>query len=122
MKLNSSLPVSIHNFKQDWLFTEAFHNPAIPEDDTKHVADNGRLVIDPNEPATNLVGHDAIVIRQILDKTKISWLLIFLLVSSPALGLAVGLCTHKAEVGVAVSAGIFALASFLQGLAAWFHV
>jgi len=62
-----------------------------------------------------------IVIRKILDKAKIALLLIFMLIISPGLGLVAGFCTHKAEVGIAVSAGVFALASLLQGLAAWFH-
>lgn len=70
---------------------------------------------------SKLNGQRVIVIRKILDKTKVAWLLIFLLIVSPGLGIVVGYYTHKAEVGIVVSAGIFALASFLQGLAAWFH-
>ena len=33
--------------------------------------------------------------------------------------IAVGLCSHSADVGIAASAGIFALVSFIQGLIAW---
>ena len=102
--------------------TAAFHDPAILADDTDHLANNKRFIIDPAIPTTKLGGREVIVIRKILDKTKITTFLIFLLIISPALGLAVGMCAHKAEVGIAVSAGIFALASFLQGLAAWFNV
>ena len=61
------------------------------------------------------------VIRRILDKKKVAWLLTSLLVLSPGLGTLVGLCTQKVDVGIAVSAGVFALASFLQGLAVWIH-
>ena len=65
--------------------------------------------------------QDIIVIKQIIDRTKVAWLLILLLLFSPALGIVVGVCSHNAEVGIAASAGIFALASFVQGLVAWIH-
>ena len=60
-----------------------------------------------------------IVIKQVIDKAKVAWLLILLLFLSPVLGIGVGICSHNAEVGIAVSAGVFALASFVQGLVAW---
>ena len=54
-----------------------------------------------------------------MDKANVAWVLILLLIASPGLGIAIGLCSHSADVGVAASAGIFALASFIQGLVAW---
>ena len=116
-----SLRVSLHDYKQDWLLTEAFLIPYILRDDANYVNNNKRFSINVSSTGTRLSGQDVIVIRKVLDKPKIARLLIFLLIISPALGIVVGLCTHKAGVGIAVSAGVFALASFLQGFTAWFH-
>ena len=46
-------------------------------------------------------------------------MLILLLFLSPVLGLGAGICSRNAKVGFAVSASVFALASFVQGLVAW---
>ena len=122
MHQDENLPVTLNEYKQSWLFTEAFHNPSILEHDTTHIISNSRFATCSSMDITKLDEQNVIVIRKSLDKLKITLLLICLLVMTPALGLAVGFWTRKAEVGVAVSAGVFALASFLQGLAAWFHV
>ena len=122
MQQHRSLPVTLRDYKQSWRFTEAFHNPSILEHDTAHISSNSRFTASPSMSMTKLDGQNVIVIRKSLDKLKITLLLICLLVMTPALGLAVGFWTRKTEVGVAVSAGVFALASFIQGLAAWFHV
>ena len=63
--------------------------------------------------------QEIIVIIRVSDRAKVAWLLIMLLFFSPTLGIGVGVCSHNADVGIAVSAGIFALASFVQGLVAW---
>lgn len=63
--------------------------------------------------------QEIIVVKRVIDRAKIAWLLILLLSFSPLLGIGVGICSHNADVGIAVSAGIFALASFVQGLVAW---
>ena len=63
--------------------------------------------------------HEIIVVRRVIDRAKVAWLLILLLFFSPLLGIGVGFFSHNADVGIAVSAGIFALASFVQGLVAW---
>ena len=67
----------------------------------------------------DLKGHQVVVIKRTIDKNKVAVLLALLLIISPTLGLVVGLCSHNAELGITVSAGVFALASFIQGLAAW---
>lgn len=115
---NTSSRISLHDYEHDWELTEAFYNPHILVGDTAYLSNNDRFII--VSPRTESTQH-VIVIRTIIDKTRIAWLLIFLLIISPCLGVIVGLCTHNAEVGIATSAGVFALASFLQGLAAWFH-
>lgn len=63
--------------------------------------------------------HEIIVVRRVIDRAKVAWLLILLLFFSPILGIGVGIFSHNADVGIAVSAGVFALASFVQGLVAW---
>lgn len=62
---------------------------------------------------------EVITIRYELDRCKVAWLLMLLLVLSPGLGLAVGWASQRADVGVGVSAAVFALASFLQGWFVW---
>ena len=69
----------------------------------------------------DLYGQSVIVINKELDKLKVIWLLSPLLVVSPGLGLVIGLRSHNAEVGLAVSAMIFALVSCFQGVVAWLN-
>ena len=113
--------VSLRDYKQDWQLTEAFNNPRTHLENNTGITAKTRFSIKPSAIGKELSEQDAIIIRRTLDKSKVAWLLILLLVLSPGLGVVVGFCTHKAEVGLAMSAGIFALASFLQGLAEWFH-
>lgn len=113
--------VYLEDYSHDWSLTEAFHDPYTILHDTTHVADNDRFSIKPLSFGSKHSTQSVIVIRTTVNKTKIAWLLILLLTISPGLGVGVGVYTRKAEVGVAVSAGVFALASFLQGLAAWVH-
>lgn len=77
--------------------------------------------VDKKSPSTCIEhgSREVIVVRHIIDRTKVAWLLLLLLFFSPALGIGVGICSHNADVGIAVSAGVFALASFVQGLVAW---
>lgn len=63
--------------------------------------------------------REIIVVRRVIDRAKVASLLILLLFFSPTLGIGVGVCSHNADVGIAVSAGVFGLASFVQGLVAW---
>lgn len=114
--------VSIQDFKQDWLLTRAFQHPPLLSQCIDYPTRNHRFTTNPKVTESKLNQQDVLVIRRIIDKTKVARLLIILLILSPGLGLIIGLCTHKAEVGIAVSAGVFALAAFLQGLAAWFHI
>ena len=60
-----------------------------------------------------------VMIRRELDKTKIAAFLIMLLMVSPGFGVLVGHFSDSADAGIAAGAGIFALASFIQGLTAW---
>ena len=66
-----------------------------------------------------LKGHNVLVVKWELNRAKVAWLFIFLLILSPSLGVVVGWLSHRAAVGVAASAAVFAVASFLQGLVVW---
>ena len=130
----SSPPLSrlyLQDFIPDPLLTEALHNPHL----LFHPGDNPRYInhFGPQQPSQASIANDGlptrnltdtdnqsiIVIKRVLDKPKIAWLLTSLLLLSPTLGLIIGVCSHNAEVGIAISAGVFALATFVQGLVAW---
>ena len=68
-----------------------------------------------------LIGQHIIVLQRMIDKMKIFWTLVFLLVTSPFLGALVDLCSNNANLGLAVSAGAFRLVTALQELASWMH-
>ena len=112
--------VSLQDPEHEPLLTEIFHK-------STRLADNERTILFSSTGIEDYQGQRIIVIRRVLDKFKIARLLILLLLISPALGTVVALFTHGAgvelaestAVGVAVSAAIFALASFLQALATW---
>lgn len=133
--------VYVQGFTLDPLLTEALRNPHLllrpttyplnvdafgssPADSNTtlgHKSAQFTNELDGNSTITCIEhdGQDIIVVRRVIDRAKVAWLLILLLFLSPALGIGVGICSHNADVGIAVSAGIFALASFVQGLVAW---
>ena len=131
----------LQDFIPDPLLTEALHNPNLlfPPGDALRCLNlpgpqqpinihppayqpSQASIANDGVPTKNLTVTDnqsIIVIKRVLDKTKIAWLLTSLLLLSPTLGLIIGVCSHDAEVGIAISAGVFALATFVQGLIAW---
>ena len=114
--------VSLQDPEHDPLLTEIFHKSTQP-------TSNERTFPFSSPGIDDYRGQRIIVIRRVLDKLKIAKLLILLLLISPALGIVVATFIHhagfgvdvSAGVGVAVSAAVFALASFLQALATWFE-
>ena len=86
------------------------------------VRDNDGFSVGPMTPSIGLKGHQVLLIRRAFDRRKLAWILILLLIISPAAGTLVGRYSHRADVGESVTAAIFALASFLQGLAAWLQI
>lgn len=133
--------VYFRDFILDPLLTEALHSPHLllrsatyplnAEDCGSSLTDkDGALGHQPARFSNDVDGdsittciedddQDIVVVKRVIDRTKVAWLLILLLITSPALGIGVGMCSHNADVGIAVSAGVFALASFVQGLVAW---
>lgn len=110
--------VSLKNFEYDSLLTEVLVGPWRLRE-THYRSTKGYLAFD-SSASNHLSGQKVVVFRRVLDKGRIAWLLVSLSLISPALGTLVGILSKRADVGVAVAAGIFALASFVQGLAAWF--
>ncbi|KAL8891545.1 MAG: hypothetical protein Q9215_001409 [Flavoplaca cf. flavocitrina] len=113
--------VELRDFEQYHLFSEAIRHPASLANEPDFLMEYGSLILRESDDLDGLVGQQVLVVYTIADKEKIAWLLLLALILSPALGLIVGQFTQRAEVGVAVAAGVFACASFLQGLAAWIH-
>lgn len=114
--------VDVDKCRDDSILTEAFLDPKLMVHERTYAQDNKRFAIAGSERRTHLIGKEVILIRRVFDKRKIAWLLVSMLIVSPAIGTLVGTYSHRADVGVAVSAGIFALASFLQGLLAWLRI
>ncbi|MCJ1270910.1 hypothetical protein MMC22_010807 [Lobaria immixta] len=114
--------VSPQDLEHDSLLTETFRKSI-------HHTGNERTSLFNPTSIDDYQGERIPVIRSVLDKTKIAMLLLSLLLISPVLGIVVASSTHRAGVGVAVSAGvgvavstsIIGLASFLQALAPWFE-
>lgn len=112
--------VDLTRLERDPILTEAFQHPGLLANESNFTLEHESLTLQEDQ-WRNLAGQQVVVLYTVGDKEKIAWLLLLLLVLSPALGTIVGHFARRAEVGVAVGVGIFALASFLQGLAAWFH-
>ena len=117
---SESRKVTIDEYKSNLPMTEAFGDPETLRHHEQYARSLGNFVIHISTRG-NLEGQKAIILRETLHKAKIIGLLVSVLVISPGIGIVVGICTHNAEVGVAVSAGVFAMASFLQSLAMWFQ-
>lgn len=113
--------VDLDRCRRHALLTEALQNPRILANELPFISKCESLLIETGNEFHNLGGQEVLVIHTVADKQKIAWFLLLFLILSPVLGFLVGRLCHQAEVGVAVSAGIFALATFLQGLAAWLH-
>ena len=116
--------VHLQDFTLDPLLIEALHDPRIlfcPKNHTGYRPVQFTNDIDEKLPSTCIEheNHDVIVIRRLLDRGKVARLLILLLFLSPALGIGVGVSFQNADVGIAASAGLFALTTFVQGLVAW---
>lgn len=113
------LRVFLEDDGYDTFLTQTLDSPSVLRGDVSSLEAYQQFLIRPMSSAEALVGQRALVISQVLDKTKVARLLVLLLVISPALGVFVGIQSHRTDVGLAVSAVVFALAAILQGLAAW---
>ena len=105
----------------DAFLTEVIEHPELLRGDVSCLEAHHHFLLRSPCTSNSTVGQTVLVISHVLDKTKVAKILILLLVVSPAVGTSVGISSGRADVGVAASAGVFALAALLQGLAAWFH-
>lgn len=112
--------ISLRGYKHDTLFTQALERPTLLSRQDDYLSHHEGFTVVPTIPR-DLYGQSVIVINRKFDKLKVIWLLSPLLVVSPGLGLVIGLRSHNAEVGLALSAVIFALVSCFQGLVAWLN-
>ena len=110
--------VSLRGYKHDTLFTQALERPALLSRQADYLSHHEGFTVVPAVTG-DLCGQSVIVVHRELDKLKVICLLSPLLVVSPGLGLLIGMRSHSAEVGLAVSAMIFALVSCFQGVVAW---
>ena len=110
--------VSLRGYKHDTLFTQALERPALLSRQADYLSHHEGFTVVP-AATRDLCDQSVIVIHRELDKLKVVCLLSPLLVVSPGLGLLIGMRSHSAEVGLAVSAMIFALVSCFQGVVAW---
>jgi len=113
--------VNVEEVKDDSLLTEAFYNPKLLLRKAICIAHKYHVAINASSDHESMEGQNVILIRRVLDKQMIAWVLIGLLLISPGLGIAAGIWSHRLDVGVAVSAGLFTLASFMLALAKWFQ-
>ena len=110
--------VSLRGYKHDTLFTQALERPALLSKQADYLSHHEDFTVVP-AVTRDLCGQSVIVVHRELDKFKVICLLSPLLIVSPGLGLVIGLRSHSADVGLAVSAMIFALVSCFQGVVAW---
>lgn len=113
--------VDLARFERNIILTEALRYPDLLANESNFILEHENLTLREEDEWRNLAGQQVVVLYTVGDKEKIAWLLLLLLLLSPALGIIVGHFSGQADVGVAIGVGIFALASFLQGLATWFH-
>lgn len=103
----------------DIFLTDALKNPSLLRGDIACLEAHQHFLLQPVGTAHPLAGQKVLVVGQILDKTKVARLLILLLIVSPSLGIVVGILAHRADVGVAVSAAVFAFTTLFQALVTW---
>ena len=112
--------VHVNKERDDPLLSRAFHHPHLCAGESQFAQNYMSFAVEPLHDIQ--VRQEVLLIRRRSNKSMIAWLLVLLLSVSPAMGTLIGTYTRRADVGVAVSAGIFALASFLQGLAVWLQI
>ena len=113
--------VSLSDFKMNRLLTEMYYNPALLEPYKHYYADNRYSEIPQRWGDENLCGQRVLVFRKVLDKTRIARLLLSVCFIGITLGTVIGAYFRRGDVGIAIITGVFTLAAFLQGMAAWFR-
>ena len=115
-------PVLLDQYEVDHFLTEALANPRLLRDDNTLLSSYQHLDVPQLCTLQHLAGQRILVLVRRLDKMKAALAIVFLMAVSIPLGIVIGIRSHRIEVGIAVSAGILALGTLLQGVVAWFHV
>ena len=104
----------------DSFLTDAMDNPRLLHGDVCCLEAHSDFLFRPDRAPHSYAGQKVLVVGPSLDKSKVAGFLVLLLVVSPSLGVFIGIFTHRADVGVAVSGAVLALSALLQPLAMWF--
>ncbi len=127
VKSNLSVPTSpalgviVDNFCEDLYFTEIFNNSGGSLDQLQSAVEVEDL------HATNRIGKDdlrgqaTIVIRTVLDKTKVATYLLGASATTLAVGLVLGILFPNTDLGSTISTATIALACLLRACVAWCH-
>ncbi|KAI9875948.1 MAG: hypothetical protein M1830_007693 [Pleopsidium flavum] len=99
------ITVTISDSKSNKLLSDAFHHPKVLQHSQQHIM--------PQYP------DNAIVLRPVLDKDRICYLLAAVLVVSPAPAAIVAWYTAKVEVGVSLCVGLFTMVSTIRAVIGW---
>ena len=111
--------VYLEHERADSLLTAAFSNPQILHGDVTALERYQQFLLRRIDHADSSMRQRAFVVSQVLDKAKVAWFLVLLLVISSPLGIIAGMRSHRVDVGVAVNTGVFVMVATFQSLAAW---
>lgn len=111
--------VYLENERADSLLTAAFSKPRILRGDVRALERYQQFLLRRVDIADPTMGQRALVVSQVLDKAKVAWFLVLLLIISSPLGIIAGIRSHRVDVGFAVNTGVFVMVATLQSLAAW---
>ena len=111
--------VFLSDFSHNDLLCHSWKNPTkLGHHGSLKVMSDEDLIVYLSSPE-DLSGKRAVVMRQVLSKTKVALMLLGLLALGSMSGVVVGVCTGRADIALAVAASGFACVTILQSLAAW---
>lgn len=95
MKTGTSFRVNFRDYERNSLLAEAFSNPRMLHREQNYIANNSHFAVAtvPSDIGSRLEDQKVVVIRRVLNKEKIAWLLVMILVMS----LCVGTVAHTAQ-------------------------
>jgi len=120
------LPADAHlrNNSPNRVLTNAFRNPEILRDTPEFIARHYQRLVKRSSSGciTALLSTNQtsiIVLKQVINRWCIFWILFGFLCASPVVGIIVGLCSGRADVGMNMSMAILALIPAVIALAVW---
>ncbi|KAI9859586.1 MAG: hypothetical protein M1824_003752 [Vezdaea acicularis] len=108
------------NVKHNAHLAEAWQYPEILRHDVNFIPDTYCITANPTNLRDTIRGKSVIVIRIVVHKGKVALWLTLPLHVALVLGIAIGVRSRRADIGIAIGTGIFSLATFLLSLVAWF--